>query len=351
MGNKSYFDKKMVLKVGINGFGRIGRLVCRASLLKPGAPQIVAVNDPSMTMDYLIYLLKYDSAHGRLNATIEKEGENYVRINGNRVKFSNERSPANCAWGESDATLVVESSGVFLTQEKTQGHLDAGAKKVILSAPAKDDTPTFVMGVNENNYTDAMNVVSNASCTTNCLAPFANVIHNEFGIAEGLMTTVHAATSTQLPIDGAAKGGKDWRAGRAASVNIIPSSTGAAKAVGLVIPSLKGVLTGMAFRVPNINVSCVDLTVKLAKPTSYAEIMSTLKHASENELKDVLGYTEDQVVSSDFMTDPRSSIIDSKAGIGLNDTFFKVVSWYDNEWGYSNRLLDLAQHMSSVSSK
>jgi len=231
----------MVLKVGINGFGRIGRLVCRASLLKPGAPQVTAVNDPSMTLDYLVYLLKYDSAHGRLNTTVEKDGDNYFRLNGNRVKFTNERSPANCNWGDSDATLVVESSGVFLTQETAQGHLDAGAKKVVLSAPAKDDTPTFVVGVNENLYTDAMNVVSNASCTTNCLAPFANVIHNEFGIAEGLMTTVHAATSTQLPIDGCAIGGKDWRAGRAASVNIIPSSTGAAKAVGLVIPSLKGV--------------------------------------------------------------------------------------------------------------
>jgi len=295
----------------------------------------------------LIYLLKYDSAHGRLNATIEKDGERGIILNGNKVAFTQSFETSKCGWGDVDAQVVCESTGLFLTQEKCQGHLDGGAKKVIMSAPAKDDTPTFVVGVNHHKYETSMNFVSNASCTTNCLAPLAHILHNKWGISEGLMTTIHAATSTQLPIDGAAKGGKDWRAGRAASVNIIPSSTGAAKAVGLVIPSLKGVLTGMSFRVPNINVSCVDLTVKLANPTSYGEIMSTLKAASEGEMKGILGYTEDQVVSTDFMTDTRSSIIDAKAGIGLNDTFFKLVSWYDNEWGYSNRVLDLANHMES----
>lgn len=339
----------MSLKIGINGFGRIGRLVTRASLFKPQSPQVVAINDPSMNLDYLIYLLKYDSAHGLLKATIEKDGETHLKINGNRIKFTSEMNPAHSGWGDSDAQLVAECSGVFLSKDSAQGHIDAGAKKVILSAPAKDDTDTFVYGVNHQQYTDAMNIISNASCTTNCLAPLANTLHNTFGIKEGLMTTIHAATSTQLPIDGASKGGKDWRAGRASSVNIIPSSTGAAKAVGLVIPSLKGVLTGMAFRVPNINVSCVDLTVKLNTSTSYDEIMHVLEKASQNELKGVLGYTSDQVVSSDFMTDDRSSIIDSKAGIGLSDTFFKIVSWYDNEWGYSNRVLDLANHVAKVS--
>lgn len=337
----------MAVRLGINGFGRIGRLVTRASFGQQDGPKVVAINDPAMTLDYLIYLLKYDTAHGRLNATVERDGDRGLIVNGDKIRFTSEMKPDNIGWGDVQADYVGECTGVFLSQEGAQGHLNAGAKKVILSAPAKDSTPTFVYGVNHHLYTADMNVVSNASCTTNCLAPLAHVLHNKWGIAEGLMTTIHAATSTQLPIDGASKGGKDWRAGRAASVNIIPSSTGAAKAVGLVIPSLKGVLTGMAFRVPNINVSCVDLTVKLAKPTSYDEIMSTLKHASENELKDVLGYTEDQVVSSDFMTDPRSSIIDSKAGIGLNDKFFKIVSWYDNEWGYSNRVLDLAKHMST----
>jgi glyceraldehyde 3-phosphate dehydrogenase len=275
----------MVVRVGINDFGRIGRLVTRASLNKQGAPQVVSINDPAMSLDYLIYLLKYDSAHGRLNATIERDGDRDIILNGNKVAFTQSFDTARCGWGDADSQVVCESSGLFLTQEKCQGHLDGGAKKVIMSAPAKDDTPTFVMGVNHQNYEPSMNFVSNASCTTDCLAPLAHVLHNKWGISEGLMTTIHAATSTQLVIDGAAKGGKDWRAGRSASTNIIPSSTGAAKAVGLVIPSLKGVLTGMAFRVPNINVSCVDLTVKLAKPTSYGEIMSTLKSASEGELK------------------------------------------------------------------
>ena len=275
----------MVVRLGINGFGRIGRLVTRASLNMQGAPQVVSINDPAMSLDYLIYLLKYDSAHGRLNATIERDGDRGIILNGNKVAFTQSFDTAKCGWGDADAQVVCESTGLFLTQEKCQGHLDGGAKKVIMSAPAKDDTPTFVMGVNHHNYEPSMNFVSNASCTTNCLAPLAHVLHNKWGISEGLMTTIHAATSTQLVIDGAAKGGKDWRAGRSASTNIIPSSTGAAKAVGLVIPSLKGVLTGMAFRVPNINVSCVDLTVKLAKPTSYGEIMSTLKSASEGELK------------------------------------------------------------------
>lgn len=252
----------MVLRVGINGFGRIGRLVTRASISNPSAPQIVAINDPAMSLDYLIYLLKYDSAHGLLNATIEKDGEKGIIVNGNRIRFTQEMSTSKIGWGDANAQIVAECTGLFLQKDKVQGHLDGGAKKVILSAPAKDDTPTFVVGVNHHKYTSDMNVISNASCTTNCLAPLAHVLHNTWGISEGLMTTIHAATSTQLVIDGASKGGKDWRAGRAASTNIIPSSTGAAKAVGLVIPSLKGVLTGMAFRVPNINVSCVDLTVK-----------------------------------------------------------------------------------------
>jgi glyceraldehyde 3-phosphate dehydrogenase len=275
----------MVVRLGINGFGRIGRLVTRATLNKQGAPQVVSINDPAMSLDYLIYLLKYDSAHGRLNATIERDGDRGIILNGNKVAFTQSFDTSKCGWGDADAQVVCESTGLFLTQEKCQGHLDGGAKKVIMSAPAKDETPTFVMGVNHHKYEPSMNFVSNASCTTKCLAPLAHVLHNKWGISEGLMTTIHAATSTQLVIDGAAKGGKDWRAGRAASTNIIPSSTGAAKAVGLVIPSLKGILTGMAFRVPNINVSCVDLTVKLAKPTSYGEIMSTLKSASEGELK------------------------------------------------------------------
>lgn len=278
-------DNNDGIRLGVNGFGRIGRFVSRASLLQDKGVQLVAVNDPMMSLDYLIYLLKYDSSHGRLDATIEKDGANGFMVNGQKIRFTSEMKPENIGWGDVGADNVCESTGVFLTQESAQGHLDAGAKKVILSAPAKDNTPTFVYGVNHNTYTPDMNIVSNASCTTNCLAPLAHILNNKYGIQEGLMTTIHATTSTQLAVDGASKGGKDWRAGRASSVNIIPSSTGAAKAVGLVIPSLKGILTGMAFRVPNINVSCVDLTVKLRKSTSYAEIMSTLKSASENELK------------------------------------------------------------------
>jgi glyceraldehyde 3-phosphate dehydrogenase len=338
----------MSIRLGVNGFGRIGRLVTRAMFQNKTNFQLAAINDPFMDLDYLVYLLKYDSAHGRFNGTIEK-GDGFVMINGQKVQVTNAMAPKDIPWGNLGADVVAECTGAFLTQEKAQGHLDGGAKKVILSAPAKDSTPTYVFGVNHQKYEASQNIVSNASCTTNCLAPLAYVLQKNFGIAEGLMTTVHAATSTQLVIDGPAKGGKDWRAGRAAAANIIPSSTGAAKAVGLVLPELKGKLTGMAFRVPTINVSCVDLTVKLTKGVSHADLLATLKKASEGELKGVLAYTEDQVVSTDFMTDAHTSIIDGKAGIGLNDNFHKIISWYDNEWGYSNKMLDLAEHVHKTS--
>ncbi|RZS98776.1 type I glyceraldehyde-3-phosphate dehydrogenase [Cecembia calidifontis] len=330
------------IKVGINGFGRIGRLVFRAAQSRPDV-QVVAIND-LIDVDYIAYMLKYDSTHGKFDGTVEiKDGK--LVVNGNEIRVTAEKSPANLKWGEVGADYVVESTGIFLTKDSAQGHIDAGAKKVIMSAPSKDDTPMFVMGVNHDKYTSDMNFVSNASCTTNCLAPIAKVLNDNWGIEEGLMTTVHAVTATQKTVDGPSA--KDWRGGRGASQNIIPSSTGAAKAVGKVIPELNGKLTGMAFRVPTPNVSVVDLTVRLKKPASYKEICAKMKEASETHLKGILGYTEDAVVSTDFNGDPRTSIFDADAGIQLSETFVKVVSWYDNEWGYSNKVLDLLTYIAS----
>jgi len=332
-------------KLGINGAGRIGRLVLRATLLDDRGVDVVAVNDPFMTTEYMAYQFKYDTVHGKWKGTVTYDKENLI-IDGHKIRLFNERDPANIPWGSIGVDYVCESTGIFTTTVKANAHLKGGAKKVIISAPRKDTVmPMFVMGVNHTDYRPNMNVVSNASCTTNCLAPLAKVINDNFGIVEGLMTTVHAMTANQLPVDGPAKGGKDWRAGRAASANIIPASTGAAKAVGVVIPELNGKLTGMAFRVPTTDVSVVDLTIRLKKGASYDEIKACLKHASENEMKGILGYTEDKVVSSDFIDDPHSSIFDATAGIALSDNFVKLVSWYDNEWGYSNRLVDLAVYM------
>ena len=334
----------MSVKIGINGFGRIGKLSFQAALAKEGV-EVVAVNDPFIAADYMAYMTKYDTVHGRFNGTIEEKDGNLV-VNGNVIKVYNEMDPHNVPWGEIGVEYVLECSGVFTTMEKAQAHLDAGAKKVIISAPSKD-APMFVMGVNNETYDPSMNIVSNASCTTNCLAPLAKVINDNFGITEGLMTTVHSTTATQKTVDGASK--KDWRGGRAASANIIPSSTGAAKAVGKVIPTLNGKLTGMSLRVPTVDVSVVDLTCNLAKPTTYEEICAAVKKASEGELKGILGYTDEDVVSSDFISDPHTSIFDAKAGIMLTDTFVKLVSWYDNEWGYSNKLVDLACYIASRS--
>lgn len=333
----------MAIKVGINGFGRIGRLVFRAAIDNP-AIEIVGIND-LIEVDYMAYMLKYDSTQGRFKGEVSVSNGNLV-VNGKTIRVSAEKDPSNLKWNEIGADYIVESTGLFLTQDTANKHLAAGAKYVILSAPAKDDTPTFVMGVNHKLYTPSMTIVSNASCTTNCLAPVAKVLNDTFGILEGLMTTVHAVTATQKTVDGPSA--KDWRGGRGAYQNIIPSSTGAAKAVGLVIPELKGKLTGMSFRVPTPDVSVVDLTCRLAKPASYEDIKKAMKAASEGELKGILGYTEDEVVSNDFLGDARTSIFDAKAGIALNDTFVKVVSWYDNEWGYSNKLVDLMIHMSTV---
>ena len=332
----------MSVKIGINGFGRIGKLSFQAALAKEGV-EVVAVNDPFVAADYMAYMTKYDTVHGRFNGTIEEKDGNLV-VNGNEIKVYNEMDPHNIPWGDLGVEYVLECSGVFTTMEKAQAHLDAGAKKVIISAPSKD-APMFVMGVNNETYDPSMNIVSNASCTTNCLAPLAKVINDNFGITEGLMTTVHSTTATQKTVDGASK--KDWRGGRAASANIIPSSTGAAKAVGKVIPELNGKLTGMSLRVPTVDVSVVDLTCNLAKPTTYEEICAAVKKASEGELKGILGYTDEDVVSSDFISDPHTSIFDAKAGIMLTDTFVKLVSWYDNEWGYSNKLVDLACYIAS----
>ncbi|MBW6534381.1 MAG: type I glyceraldehyde-3-phosphate dehydrogenase [Mariniphaga sp.] len=331
------------IKIGINGFGRIGRLVFRAAVAKDNV-EVVGIND-LLDVDYIAYMLKYDSTHGRFNGEVSVENGMLV-VNGKKIRVTSEKNPADLKWGEVGAEYVVESTGIFLTKEKAQGHLDAGAKKVIMSAPSKDDTPMFVMGVNQKSYTSDMNFVSNASCTTNCLAPVAKVLHDKFGIAEGLMTTVHATTATQKTVDGPSM--KDWRGGRGAGQNIIPSSTGAAKAVGKVIPELNGKLTGMAFRVPTPNVSVVDLTVRLEKGASYETICAAMKEASEGELKGVLGYTEDAVVSNDFLGESCTSFFDAGAGIGLNDNFVKVVSWYDNEWGYSLKVVELIQYMDSV---
>ncbi len=338
----------MAIKVGINGFGRIGRLVFRAGLKNPNI-EFVGVNDPFMTPDYCAYMLRYDTVHGRYNGDI-KVTENSIIVEGKEVKFYAEKDPANIPWAACGAEYVVDSTGVFTTTEACQAHIKGGAKKVVISAPAKDkETPTFVMGVNHEKYTKDMTVVSNASCTTNCLAPLVKVVHEKFGIKEGLMTTVHATTGTQKTVDGPSK--KDWRGGRAAAGNIIPSSTGAAKACALVIPEMKGKLTGMSMRVPTLDVSVVDLTVSLEKATTYEEICKALKEASEGELKGILGYTDEMVVSSDFVGDPHTSIFDEKAGIMLNDHFVKLVSWYDNEWGYSNKVLALIEHMNKVDNK
>lgn len=328
--------------VGINGFGRIGRLVFRATQEREDI-QVVAIND-LIDVDYMAYMLQYDSVHGRFKGTVEvKDGK--LIVNGFPIRVTAEKNPADLKWGEVGAEYVVESTGLFLTKEKCQAHIDAGAKRVIMSAPSKDDTPMFVYGVNHNKYKGEA-FVSNASCTTNCLAPIVKVLNENFGIVEGLMTTVHATTNTQKTVD--APSAKDWRGGRAAAANIIPSSTGAAKAVGKVIPEMNGKLTGMSFRVPTVDVSVVDLTCRLEKGASYEEIKAAMKKASENELKGILGYTEDAVVSTDFITDPRTSIFDAEAGISLNPNFVKVVSWYDNEWGYSNKVLDMVAHMDTV---
>ncbi|WP_374163268.1 type I glyceraldehyde-3-phosphate dehydrogenase [Arcticibacter sp. MXS-1] len=326
------------MKVGINGFGRIGRLAFRAAVER-GDIEIVGIND-LVEPDYMAYMLRYDSTHGKFNGTVEVKDGNLV-VNGKTIRVTAEKDPANLKWGEVGAEVVIESTGLFLTQETAGKHIQAGAKKVVMSAPAKDDTPTFVMGVNHKELKADQTIVSNASCTTNCLAPIAKVLNDKFGIIEGLMSTIHAVTATQKTVDGPSA--KDWRGGRGAYQNIIPSSTGAAKAVALVIPALKGKLTGMSFRVPVPDVSVVDLTVRLEKPASYADIKAAMKEASEGELKGILGYTEDDVVSQDFLTDSRTSIFDAKAGIALNENFVKVVSWYDNEWGYSNKLIDLVE--------
>ena len=333
----------MSIKIGINGFGRIGKLAFQAALSKEGV-EIVAINDPFITADYMAYMVKYDTVHGRFNGTIEGK-DNILTVNGKEIKVYNEMDPHNIPWGKLGVDYVLECSGVFTTMEKAQAHIDAGAKQVVISAPSKD-APMFVMGVNHTEYKPEMTIVSNASCTTNCLAPLAKVINDNFGITEGLMTTVHSTTATQKTVDGASK--KDWRGGRAAAGNIIPSSTGAAKAVGKVIPSLNGKLTGMSFRVPTVDVSVVDLTCNLAKPTTYEEICKVMKEASENEMKGIIEYTDEPVVSSDFLSDPHTSIFDATAGIMLTDTFVKLVAWYDNEWGYSNKLVDLACYIASV---
>ena len=333
-----------MVKVGINGFGRIGRLAFRyASSLSD--VEVVAINDPGIDAEYMAYMLKYDSTHGGFPGDVKSENGKLI-VNGKSISLYTEFKPENIKWAESGAEYVLECSGFFLTQETAQAHINGGAKKVILSAPAKDDTPTFVMGVNHEKYTADLNIVSNASRTTNCLAPLAKVINDNFGIAEGLMTTVHATTATQKTVDGPSA--KDWRGGRAAATNIIPSSTGAAKAVGLVLPELKGKLTGMAFRVPTTNVSVVDLTVRLAKPATYEQIKTAIKTAADGPMKGIMKYTEDAVVSTDFIGEGCTSVFDASAGIALNDNFVKLVSWYDNEWGYSCKLIDLMRHMKSV---
>ncbi|MEA4942464.1 MAG: type I glyceraldehyde-3-phosphate dehydrogenase [Oscillibacter sp.] len=337
----------MKTQIGINGFGRIGRLVFRAALTRDDV-EVVALNDPFMTPDYMAYMLRYDTTHGQFQGTIAYE-DGALIVNGQKITVFAEKEVGNIPWCKVGAEYICECTGQHLTKEKCQGHIDAGAKHVVMGAPSKDDTPMFVMGVNNKKYTSDMKFVSNASCTTNCLAPIAKVLHENFGIKEGLMTTVHSVTPTQKILDGASL--KDWRGGRAACGNIIPSSTGAAKAVGKVIPELNGKLTGMSMRVPTLDVSVVDLTVNLEKPASYEDICKAMKAASEGELKGVLGYTEDPVVSSDFLGDPRTSIFDAEAGIALTDSFVKVVSWYDNECGYSNKMVDLIRYMSSVDHK
>ncbi|HHV40072.1 MAG: type I glyceraldehyde-3-phosphate dehydrogenase [Bacteroidales bacterium] len=330
------------IKVGINGFGRIGRLVFRAAQNKENI-QVVGVND-LLDVDYIAYMLRYDTVHGKFDGTVEVQGNKLI-VNGNPIRVTSERDPANLKWNEVGAEYVVEATGLFLTHEKAEAHLRAGAKRVLMSAPSKDDTPMFVYGVNHKEY-KGQDIVSNASCTTNCLAPVVKILNDKYGLIEGLMTTVHSITATQKTVDGPSA--KDWRGGRAASGNIIPSSTGAAKAVGRVMPELNGKLTGMSFRVPVVNVSAVDLTCRLEKPATMEDIKADMKAASEGEFKGILGYTEDAVVSSDFIGDPRTSIFDAGASISLNPHFVKIVAWYDNEWGYSNKILDMLTHMDTV---
>ena len=330
------------IKIGINGFGRIGRMVFRAACAQPEKFQVVGIND-LCPVDYLAYMLKYDTMHGKFEGTVDYcEEKNLLIVNGNSIRVTAEKDPAQLKWNEVEAEYVVESTGLFLSADKAQAHIEAGAKYVVMSAPSKDDTPMFVCGVNTSEYA-GQKIVSNASCTTNCLAPIAKVLNDNFGLVNGLMTTVHSVTATQKTVDGPSL--KDWRGGRAACGNIIPSSTGAAKAVGKVIPALKGKLTGMSMRVPTLDVSVVDLTVNLEKPATYEEVCAAMKRASEGEFKGILGYTDEAVVSSDFLGDARTSIFDATAGIAINDTFMKVVSWYDNEWGYSNKVLDLISVM------
>jgi len=337
----------MTVKIGINGFGRIGRLVLRAAADRDDV-EVVGINDPFISPDYASYLLRYDTIHGHFNGTVEHT-ENSIIVNGKEIKMFAEKEPNKIDWKGCGAEYIAEATGKFTDPDGAKLHFEGGAKKVVITAPAKGGIPMFVMGVNNTTYTKDMNIVSNASCTTNCLAPLAKVINDEFGLLEGLMTTVHATTATQLTVDGPSK--KDWRGGRAAAGNIIPSSTGAAKAVGVVIPELNGKLTGMSFRVPTLDVSVVDLTCRLAKPTTYEEIKAAVKKHSETDLKGILGYTEEPVVSSDFIHDSRTSIFDANAGIMLSDTFVKLVSWYDNEWGYSNKVVDLIAYMAKVDKK
>jgi len=336
----------MSIKIGINGFGRIGRLVFRAAVQNPEI-EVLAINDPFIDLDYMKYMLIYDTIHGRFKGDVQVADGKLV-VNGMAISVLAAMNPEDIPWGQLGAEYIVESTGVFTTIDKASAHFKGGAKKVVISAPSAD-APMFVMGVNEGKYAKDMNVVSNASCTTNCLAPIAKVVNDKFGIVEGLMTTVHATTATQKTVDGPSK--KDWRGGRAAAGNIIPSSTGAAKAVGKVIPELNGKLTGMAFRVPTLDVSVVDLTCRLEKAAPYEEIKKAMKEAADGPMKGILAYTEDEVVSSDFITDPHTSIFDAKAGISLNDNFVKLVSWYDNEWGYSNKVVDLIAHMAAVDAK
>ena len=332
-----------MIKIGINGFGRIGRLVFRASLSHPEV-EVVSIND-LITPDYMAYMLKYDTIHGKFEGTVDYTDHSII-VNGREIRVTCEKDPANLKWDEVGAEYVVESTGLFLTQEKAAGHIKAGAKKVVMSAPSKDATPMFVMGVNQNTYTKDMQFVSNASCTTNCLAPIAKVLNDKFGITDGLMTTVHSTTATQKTVDGPSM--KDWRGGRAAAGNIIPSSTGAAKAVGKVIPALQGKLTGTSMRIPSADVSIVDLTCRLEKAATYEEICAAVKAAAEGPMAGVVEYVDDEVVSSDFITDPHTSIFDARAGLALNDHFVKLMAWYDNEWGFSNKMLDLTRHIDSV---
>ena len=336
----------MKAKIGINGFGRIGRLVCRAAI-KNNNVEVVAINDPFCSLEYMVYQFKHDSVHGTWDGEVSING-NFLRIDGKDIMVFNELKPENIKWNSAGADYICESTGVFRTEEKAKKHLEGGAKKVIISAPPKDNTQMYVMGVNHKDYDGSLNVVSNASCTTNCLAPLVKVIDDNFGLDEGLMTTIHAMTANQLTVDGPSRGGKDWRAGRSASQNIIPASTGAAKAVGKVLPNIDGKLTGMAFRVPVPDVSVVDLTCKLKKSTTYDQIISVIKNASNTNLKGILSWTDDQVVSTDIIDNKHSSILDINAGIMLNDTFVKLVSWYDNEWGYSNRLVELIEYMFTI---